>query len=630
MLICYVVLVAAGVTTSSLGIAILSDDASTGAHGLLLGGPDPIRSDEFLRTTPWRIGIATSGEDDFVTPLSNPDPAIVTTGLGGVATTVVFPEARVLAVVGAALPEQAFAAVWWLPVLLVLLLLPRWFRQLGARPAVGLPATLLVVLAPVSIWWSWSVLGVLCWALLAAVLATSAVRRERAGRARLVTVLLVVAAGVSLTRLGLSYLPWAVPLGAGVLLPTAAHLASRAGRRRRALLLSGGAVLTAALALAAYLFEHRASLRVLAGTTYPGSRRFTGEVRDLSQLFGAPHLWVLQQNPPLPATTNQSEIASGYLVLALAAVVMVPAVRWRAAGVLRVPALAAGATLCLLASWGAIAWPAAGARLPVINLVSPVRLVQVLGIVGTLVFALTCAAWERAGPDRRGASAAMAALVTFFVTASTGGAFRQQYLPSMRAVWVALAALLVSAGVAAAVHYAGRAWALVPLALLAVPVVALVDPWQQGFGDLTDGRTAHVVDSLGTPDARDSFWGTDDLGSDALLMANARPSLSGQQWAGPNVSAWKVLDPAGRYREEWNRGASYVVFAWAPSGTPLDVTTPGPDLVRIGADPCDAKLARLGLRHLMSTRPLTGGCLSEQATLVFAGTQRWVYNVSPA
>ena len=86
----YLSLVVCGATTSSIGISTLRDQPGEHVSGLL-GGPDSIRSDEYLRTSPWRIGLLSSGDDSFGTSLSNSDFALVTNGLGGPVTTVLFP-----------------------------------------------------------------------------------------------------------------------------------------------------------------------------------------------------------------------------------------------------------------------------------------------------------------------------------------------------------------------------------------------------------------------------------------------------------------------------------------------------------------------------------------------------------
>ena len=151
-LIVYALACLAGLTTSSISVnGLRSTPESSG--GLLLGQPRDVRSDEYLRHTPWRIGLSRAGDADFATPLSTPDPFAGQPGAP--LTTLLYPDLTILRTLGQLAPTLAFALVWWLPTLLVVLLLPAWFRRLGVGLGIGLPLTVVVVLAPVSAWWSW-------------------------------------------------------------------------------------------------------------------------------------------------------------------------------------------------------------------------------------------------------------------------------------------------------------------------------------------------------------------------------------------------------------------------------------------------------------------------------------------
>jgi hypothetical protein len=230
--------------------------------------------------------------------------------------------------------------------------------------------------------------------------------------------------------------------------------------------------------------------------------------------------------------------------------------------------------------------------------------------------------------DRRRTAAVTAALIAFFVTAVSGSAFRDEFLPSYRTVWIALVSLLTSLAIGVSIGAAGRRWALIPLTVLAVPVVALVNPIQLGFADLTSGKAAAEVELSSKTLQPGMRWATDDLYADALLMANAAPALSGQQWVGPEVKSWRILDPESVYRDQWNRGAAYVVFAWAGPGTATRVDLPSPDLIRVTADPCNPAVRRLHVGLLLSTHPLEGQCLVQSARFSFGGQPRWMYRVT--
>src|SRR3954470_21821259 len=141
----YLLLVAFGITTSSVGSAPLLDNPAARPPGLVIGGPDSIRSDEFLRSTPWVSGILKAGGPTFSTPLGYKDSALVATPLGGPFTTLMYPDTRLVVTAGKWLPTQAFAGGWWLFVLAVALLAPRWFRRFGVGPEISLPLTVVLL-----------------------------------------------------------------------------------------------------------------------------------------------------------------------------------------------------------------------------------------------------------------------------------------------------------------------------------------------------------------------------------------------------------------------------------------------------------------------------------------------------
>lgn len=625
VVVCYLVLVVLGVTTSSVAAPGLLDDPSAPAPGLIAGGPDTIRSDEFLRGTPWAVGVLESGGDNFGSVLSYPDAALVATKLGGTFTTILFPEARVGAWLGRWLPAQIFAANWWSGVLVMLLLVPRWFRRLGVDDAVSLPLTGVLVVSPVSVWWTWNPVFIMAAAVLVAVPAATALDALRDRRwPSWQGALLGLVAAIGLGRLALSYQPWAIPLGAAILLPTLAVLLRPRQRRWRVLAAALTICFGGGLLLAGFLAEHRSAVSVLSATVYPGARRFAGALSEPSLLLAGPHLWVSQTSPPLIAT-NLSEIASGFTVLGVVALLVVPSVRWSSLdGDLRTAATVSSLTLAALGSWCLMAWPTPVSNIFPINLVSPDRLAQVLGLAATLTFGLVLSAWRRGGQGSTRATAAAAGVATLFLTAVGGSAFRAVHLPAYRAVEVMGVSLLAAAAVVVSVSLASRSWGLVPLLLLAGVTTAAVNPWQRGFADLVDGQAAEAIREVASahPGGR---WVSGDIYTDALLMAAGQPALSGQQWVGPDRRRWKVLDPDGGERDLWDRGAAYITFAWGPAGSPPEVTLPSADVVAVTVDPCGPALDRLHASLLVASTRLDARCLDLEATFDLGGTRRWVY-----
>ena len=504
-------------------------------------------------------------------------------------------------------------------------LLPLWLVRLGARPGIAVAATSLVVLAPANHWWSFGPLGVLAPPLLGAVLALAALDRWRArGAGGGVVFGALAVAALCVAKAGLGYAPWTIPLTPAVFVPTLAAALASGGRRLALVCL--GCVFAAGVTVAALIVVQSGAADVIAGTVYPGSRRSLGEFVGLGLLFGAPHTWILQLGTTIASGTNESELTSAYLVLAVPSLVLAFAVRWRALPV-RAPAIAASAVLLGSLAWVVVDWPASiGLRLTPLTLVPPDRMAQVVGLVATIVFALVLSAWADAPcRDRR-----MVSAVTFGLTALAtmlgGRTLREEGLPRLPVVAIVVVAVVVGLAVTAAVWRPDRSLALAALPLLALLVVFAANPLQRGLGDLRGSRAAAAVTETGRSLGDGERWASDDFTFDALLMAAGQPSLTGQQWVGPRESAWTVLDPRGRSRSSWNRGASYIRFEWTPGKlTRIDIT--GPDGIRVRIDPCAPELERLGLKLVVSIEPLHAPCLVPKGRIAWGGANRWVYGL---
>jgi hypothetical protein len=252
----------------------------------------------------------------------------------------------------------------------------------------------------------------------------------------------------------------------------------------------------------------------------------------------------------------------------------------------------------------------------------------VIGLAATLTFGIFFAAWRSTGSKQRIGTAALVGVVTFFLTAVGGSTFRSAHLPSYRAVYVIGISLVAALALAGVVLLSRKWWSLLPLVLLAAGVTATVSPWQIGFADLRDGQAAQRVDALVADAATErgpQRWATDDIFTDALLMANAVPTVSGQQWAGPDRSSWEILDPDDEEEETWNRAAAYINFAWGPSGSAPTIELGSTDVIVVTIDPCGTAADRLDLEYVVSRTRLARRCLVQQHGFTFGGAERHVY-----
>ncbi|MGA1143517.1 MAG: DUF7654 domain-containing protein, partial [Ilumatobacteraceae bacterium] len=137
-----------------------------------------------------------------------------------------------------------------------------------------------------------------------------------------------------------------------------------------------------------------------------------------------------------------------------------------------------------------------------------------------------------------------------------------------------------------------------------------------------DSESAQVVQSL----LGDDFGrvASDDYTLDPLLRVNGASMVSGQQYWGPDEESWKLFDPFETAKSEWNRGTSYVTFAWDSTVAEAKIIAVQPDLIQVRIDPCATMLAELNVTWIVSSRPLQGSCLSGEAEFQWRDMPRWI------
>lgn len=625
----FVVLSLFGVTNSSIGVEML-DSAPEAEDGVVLGSPRPIRSDEFLRTTPWRLGTTLSSPDAFQSPLTTDPSLAAATPNDGFVEYVVFLDATIVELLGPILPDTfLFAAYWWLPTIIVLLTLPLWLGHLGVRREIAWIATALVVLSPAVMWWSMWALLPLAWVLPASLLILWATAKatER-GRLGVWSVIAAVVAGMFLARTALSYFPWALPLGAGILLPTILFALRKEQFWVRAAV-SAIAAGSGLVALGAVMLENWTALGVLADTVFPGTRLSTAAALNPGFVFGAQHLGILRDDPQI-STLNQSEISSIYTILIVPSVLLLVVLSRRAWSYARTWATVGSLVIILVVflAWVSTDLPTAiGTALPGLNRVPPARLAQVIGVLVVILFAFVLDRYARFRDDDTSQPVVIAAAAgsTLLVSVWAGTLLRSSELNglSLSSVWVVSFALAAAVGLA--VWQPNRTVALVPLALGAAAIVLLANPMMVGLGGLRSGPAVDLIRAHTDQEAGVSRWSSDNLQSDAILMANGIPALSGQQWTGPAEDAWLILDPGRVYENEWNRGASYIVIAPTPGVAPSEIESPQADIIIVRVDPCDPALSQLSVDHMIASSPIESACLVPIGEFTLGGAARFAY-----
>lgn len=615
-------------TTSSIGLHFAGDSPNTA--DVIFGELRPIRSDEWNRGTPVVLGSFLDGWDQSaLTPFEERGVRFGWVG-EGLLPTLVSPE-RWLA---SMLPSRmGFFAFMWVPPLFAIWSVAVMLRFLGLGRVSALAGGLATSLGPASAWWSFHGSQLVWPAAMATVLllvswsvAEAEGMRWQKTRWSLSRLILPIFGGILLARYPLLYAPWAIPtvLISGALI---IDLWWNRPNRRGTLKILSVTGITAAIVGGLSVFSLSPRLAALAGTVYPGSRRFIGGSEGMPLFTGAFSYFAQTTRGTVIAASNLSESALGPLAVIVAAILTTWAAR---IGLRRSPKLSnygiTTTVVVVLLSWSAFEWPGALLTLNPLTVVPGYRVTQILGVVAVPFIWIAIDATSRFAPViRRGLLATGSALIVLFLSASDAVIYRQFFpLVTPFGTWALM--LVLAAAMALFVWRPASPWASIPLAGFIVVSAFSVNPIVRGVGDLYDSSSAVTLRETVGEDVEGRV-ASDHVSLDALLIANALPTLGGQLNWGPANDEWKLLDPNGEASSAWNRGASSLQFHWDSAVVQPVISSPVPDIVTVDINPCSPLLEWWNVTWIVSSEHLSESCLVEKASFQWFGYPRWMYSV---
>ena len=603
------VLTALGIHQSSLPLNSVSTSAP--GNALVVGTPLDVRSDEWLRWSPdviteWSVDGWAERRSLLETPVSD-------SGLKVLLDWVLATETQIAGL----LPlDQAFTLGWWFPFFASGFAVYVLIRRFGVGRGFAAAGLTLFLASPVNAWWSFLPSRV-AWVPISAVLVLHSAGRRTGWR----SVGLALLAGALIARLPSSpYAPWSIVFSicAGALLLDLWHREGVRWRDCRVLL--AAPVVTLGL-VGLWWLDVGDRYRVLAATEYPGSRRDTGGTA------GLPSMWSgifdgLHSSSGWSANlvrSNLSEIAMGWTVLLVpATALLVGASLRRGARPTRPPLVWSTGVTLLLMLWSQFEWPSILARVNPLALVPGERVTQIFGMWIAIPLVILMGS-ERTKSQRLPSLLVGGVVVVLgfratsqhqsFFTGTSQGAL----------LFITLGSAVLSA---ALVHSRSRAAALAITATLAIASVAWVNPVVAGVGDLRDSDTAFIIRSLLNESPR--RIASDDYTVDPLLQINGGRMVSGQQYWGPDEGTWSLLDPFDAAEAQWDRGTSYVTFAWDPAIAEAQIVAVQADLIQVRIDPCATALAELNIGWIVSSRRLDVACLTEVAEFYWRDMPRWI------
>ena len=643
VLLGFLLLVGFNVTTSSLSLNFESSNKSNSAEPTV-GTSKTIRSDEWMRSTPLLIGTTNNDlTDKHLTPFEF-RPEASSNRLGSLLKKVIFPEQLIAQIFG----SRGFAFAWWFPIFASLVTIIFVAKSFGLRFRHAFFSALILLLSPQVSWWSYwplasiwpSALAFLC-ALRCSKLSSSFQLTNDPARLitshRIQMAFLILAGGISLSRLPFVYQPWSLP----TLCVIAALFIdrSRQGSLRNNLKYGTLIGLLSATFAGLWYQMNRSSYAILAETVYPGARRSSGGNLQIP-MFSGPINYFLSSSRSIDAVaTNQSESSLGWAILFVVALLVLffsyllrrgdersnylPEQKWTATI----------AVSFVLFSWSLFSWPKFMLNRNILKLIPSDRMFQILSTVivipATIILFTRLREFQK---DTKLRVAGFLSVVVFLCTLYSALNLRVNY-PQLSVEFCWLVSGIFATLVFAMLRFSESIFALGAVTLFAFVSVSMVNPVAKGQGDLVNSDSAHMLYSTvrGSSNPRGRI-ATDHMFLDALVAANGLYQMSGQQGFGPNESSYRKIDPQLELRDLWNRGASSLIFLWDENrGEEVGINVLGSgDVFQIVASPCNKGLQTLGLGWIISTTQLNSECLVEQSTFFWTDAQRWLYQVTVA
>lgn len=629
-----VLLIALGISGTSSGSQWLVFGDGTVDPRAILGGPRPIRSDEWLVQQGW---IVSQFQQGF--------PLVNESFPGGMNTSVVFE-----------LPSWDWSALlrphmwgfllfgldvgaawqWWVPAiglvtatyLLVVTFLPK-------RPVTAALVAASVFFTPIFQWWYGpNQLWPAAWSLLAMAGTVWMLRDDR----RWVRIAWAVPLGwLAVTMAVGLYIPFMVPsvlvflfFFIGIVLqerPWSRERFARTFGRLVPLFVAGAA---AASVTGLFVVTRLSSFAATQATVYPGERsdpsgQLLAEDPYLTGIGGAPLGQSFATSSPNILGPNPSEAASAILL----AVFLAPALVWfvvrgwrRDRRIDWLLVLTAVGLLVVLAFLLVPGWDAV-ARLLLLDRVPVSRYRMGFAVMLPLFFALVAREVERRSGVRNWPVAALcggiAVAFTGFVIVEAWNVDPETLAASR--LWP-VAAVGICAAVVLVFFRRTITVAAVFLLVASLSIGAAVNPFYRGIYNLNDTQIGQAVAE--TNEADPGTWvGVGDYESMAVLVSSGVESYSGVQ-PYPSLEMWHDIDPDGEYEQAWNRLA-HVRWAFG-EGEPVSVN-PQRDQVVSTFDACSTFAQEHVDYVLADVDPPSMGCLVQLDVEEQGTTRMMVYEV---
>lgn len=622
----YFALAGAGIT-SSHSSALYGDINEK--SDVLFGSSRQQRSDEFLRGTPRAIAALREIKREHYTPLDysgtqeyrnqqSSTLSLLNYYSSPIYTIIVDKFSKLMPI------EIAFAAGWWLNIWVLFVSLPLFFYLIGLRISIGALCALAIFASPTSSWFSYLPSAMLGQAFASASLVLVALRLLQ--NPSLPKNALALVSAFYAGRMAFSvaqYPPWGIPILVLISILVLSHLASQVISRR--LILDIAKIISVGtIAALIVIFYNRQILTITLDTVYPGSRREAGGNGD-QILWSGGISWFFQSTFARSANLTNPEVILGPTFMVIPLLFLY--IKNRASGLHSRLILRASsgslALLLVLICWSQFHWPEWALNFNPLVWTPSARADQ---IVGVLVLIPVFLIINFHAKDRIPyGSSILITLLTVGITARDMQSTLGTFLPGASQAILMISILLVSLMTFSLVRFSSPFLRITPLVLVLIASSISVNPFVRGVGALGNSNAVTVLKDLAetSPNGR---WATTGFYLDALMISTGVPQLSGQQPYGPNAEAWRKIDTQSKFEGNWNRGQSYIQFAWDPRKE-MVIWNPSGDVIQVVISPCAPRLQDLQLHWVMSPSPLSYECLQERKQVEWMGAPVYIYEV---
>jgi hypothetical protein len=622
----YFALAGAGITSSHSSALYGDNDEKS---NVLFGSARQQRSDEFLRGTPRAIAALRDIKMADYTPLDysgtleyrnqqSSTLSLLNYYSSPIHTIFVDKFSKFMPI------EIAYAAGWWLNIWVLFVSVPLFFYLLGLRISLGALCALAIFASPTSSWFSYLPSALLGQAFASASLALMALNLLE--KPTLAKNAFALVCGFYAGRMAFSvaqYPPWGIPILVLIGVIVISHLSVQ-GISRQLLLNIVQILSVGTIAALIVLFYNRQIFTIALETVYPGSRREAGGNGD-QILWSGGISWFFQSTFARSANLTNPEVILGPTFMVIPFLFLY--IKNRASDLYSRSMLRASsgslALLLVLICWSQFHWPAWALNFNPLVWTPSARADQIVGVL-VLVPVFMIVNFQAKDRIPYG-SAFLITLLTVGIAARDMQSTLGTFLPGASQAILMVSILFVSIVTISFVRLGSPFLRITPLLIVLVASSILVNPFVRGVGALGKSNAVTVLKDLSktSPNGR---WATTGFYLDALMISTGVPQLSGQQPYGPNAEAWRKIDTQSKFEDNWNRGQSYIQFAWDPRKD-MVIWNPSGDVIQVVVNPCDTRLQDLQLHWVMSPTPLSYECLKERSQVKWMGVPVHIYEI---